>query len=414
MNHWTLRTNDGITLLNPEGQPIRLAYRKVGELLVTLLRVPERTSPRSELGAILWPSSGVAEQATNLRQAIKKLRDAIGAENVVSCRFECGIADTFSCLVDPQVGSDSMPAWLRGWILFLEALACSSPVQFFEAIRANVDLLWDLPMPQLSALVNQAAGGLPCGHRLDGWRDFVLGTVALRDVPKASAHFLSAAKHASTTLDNDLFCRSAFWLCACQILRGRVERADGLATDALRFVSGASASNQSLLAATRATALLHMGRFGESRDLMARACGVGATTVFEHDQHEALRAFYLATSGYESEAMRVIENIHRDSLHHSGGRVGTLVGLTCAAVEAAAAPGLVIDKMEPRIRLLEAAGQHHFALYAIEILGSALARCNLKNEARSKFSESRRMRSRLGIAYSPWDMRRLAPFVVAQ
>src|SRR5579862_1053895 len=100
ISRWTIRTNDGILLLCPHGKPVPLAYRKVGELLVTLLRSPGRASPRADLGAQLWPSSGAALQATNLRQAIKNLRGAIGADNVIADRYECAIAETFPCLID--------------------------------------------------------------------------------------------------------------------------------------------------------------------------------------------------------------------------------------------------------------------------------------------------------------------------
>ena len=413
MNHWTVRTDDGITLLNPGGQLVTLAYRKVGELLVALLKAPERASPRGELGALLWPGSAAVPQGTNLRQAIKKLRDTIGTENVVSDRFVCGIVEAFPCSITSQTGGDPMPTWLSGWTLFLEALSYSSPVQFFDAIRANVDLLCDLPAQELSVMVSRASAGLPIGHRMDGWRDFVLGSVSFSNVPKASRHFLAAAKHASKSLDRDLFSRAAFWICACETLRGRVEEAEGLATEGLGHVKGSGASNESLLTTAKATALLHMGRYAESREMMANTAGSGAKTVFEHDQQEALRAYYLATTGYEAESMRLIENLRKDSSHHPGGRVGILTELSCAAVETAASPWVVVDTIEPRTRILEAAGQHHSALYAIETLVSALARCNLKSEARSKFIESRRLRGRLGISYSAWDRRRLAPFVVA-
>lgn len=327
-------------------------------------------------------------------------------------RFECGIAESFSCALDSRSDSDPVPGWLSGWILFLEGLSNSSPEQFFEAIRANVDLLGDLPTPQLSALVARASVELPYRHRMDGWRHFVLGSVSLGEVPIASRHFLAAAKHASAALDHNLFNRSAFWLSACQILLGQVERADGLATEALTHGAGQTAAGSSYPFVTRATASLHMGRFAESREMMVNVCGHGGTTVFEHDQHEALRAFYLATTGYEDEAMRLIETLPKSSLHPSG-RVQILTDLTNAAVESVAAPWIVVNTMEKRIQTLEAACQHHFALYAIESLAAALARCNLKQEARTKIRESRRIRSRLGIAYSAWDARRLAPFVVS-
>ena len=253
---------------------------------------------RASLALVRVRALGAA--ATNLRQAIKKLRDAIGAENVVADRFDCGIAETFHCSIDAQIESDPVPGWLGGWILFLEALSYSSPVQFFEAIRANVDLLCDLPTSKLSVLVARASsGGLPGAHGMHGWKDFVLGSVSLHDVSKASTNFLAAAKHAAAAGDNDLFSRSAFWLSACQILRGRAKQADGLATEALSRAKGRSATNHSLLSSARATAFLHMGRFAESREMMANASGADATTVFERDQREALKAFYLATSGYE-------------------------------------------------------------------------------------------------------------------
>ncbi len=412
-NGWSIRLDDGIALLNPQGKLIPLAYRKVGELLVTLLRTPGRASPRGNLGAVLWPTSGAATQTTNLRQAIKNLRDAIGAENVAADRFDCGLADTFLCSIDAQIESDQPPDWLRGWLSFLEALSYSSPEQFFGAIQANIDLICDLPTPQLSVLVDRAASGLRSPHGMDGWKSFVLGSMSLGEVPKANSHFLAAAKHSANAADSDLFSRSAFWLSACEILRGRIERADELATEALSSAKRRSAPNESRLSAARATAFLHMGRFAESRDIMAGASVTEGTTVFEHDQREALRAFYLATSGYEGEAMRLIENLRRNSTHHSSGRVGILTDLASVAVEAACTPRLVVETIDTRIRTLKAAGQHHFALYAIETLVSALARCNLQQEARTKFLESRRIRRQLGITYSAWDMRRLAPFVVA-
>jgi|GEM_PF-4280636 len=409
MNQWTLRYADGISLLDADGQPVPLAYRKVGELLLALLKAPDRTCPREELGARLWPGSSAAVRATNLRQAIKKLRDAIGARHVTSDRFECGIAPSFSCSIAEQIVNEPIPGWLNGWSLFLEELSYSSPVQFFEACRANVDLLCDLPMPRLAVLVNRASAGLAAGHPLDGWREFVLGSVSFRDVPIAGRHFRDAAKHASKTTDSDLLSRSVFWTCACQILRGQVDQAERLASEGLAH----GRSCRTLLSTARATALLHSGRFSESRKLMADASEVGAKTVFEHEQQEALRAYYLATTGYEGEAMRLVETIRKSTSYHAGGRVGVLTGLACAAIETAESPALAVEKIETQLPILRASGQHHFVLYATETLVSALARCNRTSEARAKFAESRRNRNGLGIAYSAWDKRRLDPFIVA-
>ena len=112
--------------------------------------------------------------------------------------------------------------------------------------------------------------------------------------------------------------------------------------------------------------------------------------------------------------MRIIENFSSETqvtIQADGWE--SLTDLTCAAIEATTSPWRVVDTIEPRIQTLEAASQHHFALYAMETLVSALARCNLKQEARSKFLESRQKREQLGITYSAWDARRLHPFVVA-
>jgi hypothetical protein len=400
---WSIEFQDGVTLRNSEGETVPLAYRKVGELLVALLRAPERTSLREDLSALLWPSSGAAAQAINLRQAIKKLRLAIGHDNVVADRFECGIAEGFACSMESH-GVVPTPTWLGGWMVFLEALSSSSPVQFIEAIRANTDLLCELPQPELSVLLVRAANGLSPKHGLDGWKEFALGFASFRDVPKAAGHFSLAAKRAGD--DPNLFARSAYWLSACQILLGRPRFAETLANEA----SSRSGSNESLLAIAKATALLHMGKFAESRELMATGSSVDATTVFEHDQREALRAFYLGTTGYHDEAMRLVESIRRERRHHPGGRVAILTDLARSAVGAVESPQLVVDTMNPRIRTLVGMGEHHLALYASETLAVAQAHCNLRSEARETFFETRRTRKRLGITYSAWDAYRLAPF----
>lgn len=71
----------GVFEMRIDGVPIRMPTRRVGLILALLALNPDKALSRSYLAALIWPEQQDAQARSSLRQAIFRLRSALGADH---------------------------------------------------------------------------------------------------------------------------------------------------------------------------------------------------------------------------------------------------------------------------------------------------------------------------------------------
>lgn len=71
----------GVFEVRIDGVPIRMPTRRVGLIMALLALNPDKALSRSYLAALIWPEQQDAQARSSLRQAIFRLRSALGADH---------------------------------------------------------------------------------------------------------------------------------------------------------------------------------------------------------------------------------------------------------------------------------------------------------------------------------------------
>lgn len=80
----------GVFEARAEGVPIRMPTRRVELILALLALTPDKAISRSYLAALLWPGQEDAQARASLRQALFRLRGALGAANAPAVETTAG------------------------------------------------------------------------------------------------------------------------------------------------------------------------------------------------------------------------------------------------------------------------------------------------------------------------------------
>ncbi|HWD41178.1 MAG TPA: hypothetical protein VG944_20180 [Fimbriimonas sp.] len=405
---WQLVADPEYKLVNEAGERRMLPYRKVAELLVALAKSKGRPVERDQLSFQLWPSSPRDVRLTNLRQALKGLRQAIGPSLVSSGKTHCELAKDFE-LVLPQ-GSQGTPHSkepVHGFEVFLDHLSYSSPIQFFETIRVNADFALNISPNALGSLVRRAAGTLPSRPDLTGWAHYFNGVSTMGNLVTSKRHFGQSLKAAKLTQDFDLYQRTVHWLGACMILQGRTDFALSLAVEAERGVGQAQLNRCQWIASLKGTSYLHAGMFRESAETLLQLSYSRYQSQEEWRQHEALRAFYLASTGDYSAASVVSSDLGADTNGLTYDRATMLRFLTTSLIQIRTEARFESSALAHWTRGAADKGQDHLLLYGLETLALAQAKEGDEAAARQTLRESMDLRQKLGTVKTLWDHHRL-------
>lgn len=405
---WKLETDEEFTLTSDAGEVRVLPYRKVGELLMSLADHQGQLVDRQNLSLKLWPVSSSSVRLANLRQALTKLRQVVGNDNIISTRTSCGLSLAFRITIETSGDSSrNVKAIASSLFTFLEHLSERSPVQFFETLRVNVDSAFDLPSDPLLLMVDRASVLLPAQHPSHGWAHYLRGVGSIGNVPIARVHFAQSLRYAIDAQDQDLFQRSVHWSGACLILLGRVDTAVKLAHEAEKGAGQLRGYCRNWITSLKGTAYLHAGMFRESAEMMRQISYSDALSEEEWRQHEGLRAFYLATTGQFEEAVRVSEAIGGQSQGISFDRASVLAYLAQATVAARTEPSSITPSLQHWTSVAEIHGETHFLLYGLEALCLAQAQVGDTQGSLETLEKSTRVRESLETVKTRWDRHRL-------
>lgn len=406
---WKLQQDEEFTLTNDVGEVRVLAYRKVGELLIALVDRHGQLIDRQEISTKLWPMSSPSVRLSNLRQALSKLRTVVGGENILSNRACCGLSLGFQVSVRPENEQMRQPKAIASSLMnFLGHLSDGSPVQFFETLRVNADSAFDLPADSMLEMVDRASELLPVQHPAQGWAHYLRGVGTIGNVPMSRNHFARSLRSAIDAQDQDLFQRSVHWSGACLILLGRVDTAVKLAHEAEKGAGSVQGYCRNWITSLKGTAYLHAGMFRESAETMRQISYSDALSEEEWRQHEGLRAFYLATTGHDDEAVRVAETVRAQGTGTSFDRASVLAYLATATVSARTEPGSATQSLRNWTSVAESHGETHFLLYGLEALGLAQALEGDTEGSLETMDRSTLLRNDLKTVKTRWDRHRLA------
>jgi len=135
---WKVRLFGEFALTRPTGEPVRLGYAKLEGLLAMLVVSGARGVSRKAAIESLWHDVGSG--AGSLRQAILRLKQALGEGAIFSNRERCRLSSDF------EIVSDYDGSTQRGSGIFM----ADQDGAWFEAIREELELSDKLPEPSSS------------------------------------------------------------------------------------------------------------------------------------------------------------------------------------------------------------------------------------------------------------------------
>lgn len=416
---WLLDLRSGFELSDPAGKPVTLPYRKVQDLLKMLVE-SDSPLPKDEITAILWPEASLDTRQVNLRQAIYRLRSAIGADNLVTDTVTCSLSPSFElkCNTSPRAlpsipADEALSTPVTGFVQLLRWFSERDPMQMLDMMRANMDLSLGIWPSDLRELLENATLRLPVNHRLLGWMAFWRGYEGLvsHDIERARSLFNLAVEEAVKEKDYALVGEAILWLGGSDILLCRFESAQRIADQGAHMM--ALLSDRSLRAKVdqlKGTILIHQARTQEGLRVLEEACGSNEHRLLDHAQSQGLRALYHACAGETAAALRLLDQPRKmaDETRHF--RLESICGLANGYV--ALAEGDRDSALRTLSQVVDASARGkmlHFEIYGREACAVALWLLGERDLAGEQIQSSRKARREVKMAYTDWDRLRLRP-----
>lgn len=175
-----------------DGEPIHLSSRPAQALLAYLLLNPEVAHPRERLAGVLWPDSSEANARSNLRQALWRLRQAIGSgylaadRKTVSLNADADIWSDVAALQADLPDDASADAWMEALSFYGGDLLPGFYEDWVALERERLQALFGRRMQRLLQ-------GLLQESRWDEALDWAESWIALGQVPEPAYRALMSA-----------------------------------------------------------------------------------------------------------------------------------------------------------------------------------------------------------------------------
>ncbi len=404
-------------LLRPDGREVRLASAKVEALLAMLASRRPDPALRSDIELALWPDSSLACRQVNLRQAIYRLRGAIGRATVVTGRTTCLLSDDFTLIVQPSIlsvatGAGSpMPGPLDSFMTVLAWCASRDPGQMFDMMRSNLDLTIGLEPKMLCDLLDLALAAPNQCNVMPEWVDFWRGFCHYcgHEIRKAQPLFLKSLQRALETRDPILVVEASFWLAnAYQFLL----RPD-LSEKVVDFVQGYVTSLRkpvynSKLDLLKGLGLMHSGNIALGMESLSRAGEAYDGRELDRAQHEAMLAMFRAAAGETSKASQLLEWPNKVALESEHYRLTAICEMARGLIALTERQNtLAISIMSRLSDSAVRAKAVHMEIYGRESAAVALWRSGDRSMAVEQLRASKSLRGKIKMGYTAWDRARL-------
>jgi hypothetical protein len=414
---WQISVEAGFRLTDGEGLEIRIGQRKCEELLYAMALRQEKLISRDSLAQEIWPLDSMGARRDNFRQALRKLRTAVGGGRILADRHSVGFAPGFrievSLAKDPKQSATTdlrKRSATDGLLNLLDWQATDQPALMFETLRVNVALARALPPKVISRLVRSAAPHLSTTDSNRHWTSFWIGSThfATSGLAKAGPFLERALNSGLGIADGQLVLESGLPLAVGLILAGKPKEAAGLLyrISAQTFIPQ---SEKRRLEVIRAAAYQHLGRHEESNRLLQRQ--PNTSTSLESADEQALSAFFHSTVGRFRSASDEVSEPYQMARRIGARGIIHACELAFGYIDASEAPLTGIEKLDRIAEQCEEGGFTHLALYAKEGAAIGCANANQISEAKVRLEGVLSIRRSLGFGLTQWDRQRLAPVV---
>ena len=357
--NWSLKSEGGFQLLNPDGLVVKLHYRKVEELLLAISNCDFPGISRDELSLQLWPLSNLKCRRENLRQALGHLRRALPEGAVIATRSACRLSSSFF----QELGRASPTGLSKGssgrgttaisaFGTMLGWHAANEPERVFDVLRSNMEFASSLIPSECLHAISPAIARLSVNDPNRKWAYFWRGSAAfLRgNLRKARPLLRAAIRLGLVEKDELLISEGIYRLGICEILMGHPAAAINLCFRAKTALSTGRSLNSCKLEHVQAMALMHQGREHETLRRFDEISGYSVETTLEHALHEALRALFLATSGNFQGALKTNESPMICAIEAGSIGIEAVCRLTAGYVESRTEPKSAIRSLTSLIQ----------------------------------------------------------------
>ena len=412
---WCIDVENGFRLTDGHGRLVHIGQRKCEELLYAIASKSEERICRDALAEEIWPLDSLSTRRTNFRQALKKLKRAIGEDRIFADRQVCTLANGFEVSIagsDPKrldfLGEKTATA---GLLSLMEWQASDRPELFFETMRSNAEMVKTLPATSVERLVRTAAAGLSSSDLNRHWAICWTGLshFSSSGISAAAPHLKLALEKGLSANDEPLVFLSGSTLAIALILGAKAQAA-------IRLLDRIEARRRSIdptalreLSYVRAAALQHLGRANESSYLL-QVHGARLSTLAAA-ANESLKGFFHATDGRFRLAADTIEAPLGMAERVGAPTIRCLCELTLGYIDVHEAPPRGVDRLSRLAVECDRLGFAHLALYARE--GVAVAHWNSGQFSEAKMCLGKELRARrmMGFQMTQWDRSRLAPII---
>jgi len=427
---WTIRLFGEFGLFRPDGTPVKLGYAKLQGLLAML--VVSRESGISRQCAIenLWPDGPTG--AASLRQALRRLRKALGDDAILANRERCRLApslllrddysepdlrgpgsfmpdhegtwfDTIRDESDWRRPADAPKAVHEGFLQMLDWYRRWDAEKLQLMMTADVDLVLCLPPREILGLVKN----LPPSGPEKGWLQFWQGAASGNSTDRLQ-NFVQAYQSGEAVGDRRLMFLSAFELGATHILWGNPIPAERMVRTCEQLAS--AAPFKELKGKCDILRGLFDCHFGDANlgleHLRSAERSIGDPIAL--GRRMLIRAFMEASVGEAASCEVTLQEAERVSRFGKEPAFGTFYDLAKLHLTASEDCQRLVEETGPAFLEAEANRRYpHLIAYVHELVATQRAKLGDQVRARKQKTAAESLRASCQLGYTRWDQARL-------
>ncbi len=420
---WLLRLDPDFRLENPAGEFIPLATKKT-EALLTLLTIAGPSGMRSaDLKSKLWATKTPEQASVNLRQTLRRLRQGVGSETIVSTDGLYRLGSEFEIKIEhgDKQGSASVNAnWLNEFAAPVETVAPLSaflllvrwatdndPIRAIDLLSSNHDFSLQLAPSELRPIALKCLERIPESDQRYAWAVYFMGMVEFQSggFHRVAGLFNRALELAQHHNDEDLAVLSGIFVVSAAGSYGHVAIGRRALAKLERTVQRHPWRHvRGLLLLNEAQFDLFDENFEGAIQLFERS-----KTFMDRTPHDMMQvdlgwATCLATLGRLEEAQRLLENPSKMKESSDFTRLEFLIKLTRQIIWMRSGDSeQVVENSLKFIKECDSTGSLQIALKAREVLAISSWNVGEKDSAITIWNDALRLRRRLGLKLTNWD-----------
>jgi len=310
---WTVETAEEFLLRDPEGRKVVLPTWKTEALFVMLARAGTSGMAKDDLVERLWPSQASEQASANLRQTVKRLRTAIGDDNLISEWQRLRLAPAVQVRFDESCRLEALEiepkrSPVKALLQMIDWALDFSPERAIDLLRDNHDIALELTPREAEALASRLSAAIKPESACYGWVVYFRGNAIFQsaDYVEVARTFARAAEIAHANGDTQLQHLSEVFLIAIALTHGRTDMARRLT--AKRRVTAKDHRFGS------AQAIIHAqeGNCAVALDLLQEAVDQASGNPYDLAHAQSVLAIFLATIGHLDKANDLLESLESD------------------------------------------------------------------------------------------------------